>query len=118
MTASTQFLQQEAAALLCTYPKIATRSDLEHALTGISAVTVCGRLSQEERDHLQDMLQMGGANTDCHLVFATIPSLSVPREILLYPAHLTEHQLNRLLRRLYDTDAVICGILSPPLLDE
>ena len=118
MTASTQFLQQHTAALMHTYPQIASQSDLEHVLMGLPAVTVCGNLSQRERNVLLRLIAVAGEESSCHPVFVTNPSLSAPRETLLYPAHLSEHQLVHLLRKLYDADAVICGILSPFLLAE
>lgn len=117
MTTSTQFLQQKVEALLHDYPQIATQSDLDHDLKGLSAVTVCGNLSQHEREVLQRLIEAAGEGRS-RPVFVTSPVLSTPRETLLYPAHLSEHQLNLLLHQLYDTDAVICGILSPSLLAE
>lgn len=118
MTASTQFLQQNVEALLHDYPQIATQSDLDHALKGLSAVTICGNLSQHEREVLQRLIEAAAEGRSHHPVFVTSPALSAPRETLLYPAHLSEHQLNHLLRQLYDTDAVICGVLLPALLIE
>ena len=118
MTTSTQFLQQNVEDLLHDYPQIATQSDLDHALTGLSPLTVCGNIEQRECDVLSCLIEAAGEESGCRPVFVASPSLSVPRETLLYHAHLTEHQLIRLLRQLYDTDAVICGVLSPSLLAE
>lgn len=118
MTASVQSTLQKEEPLLRVYPQLSTLSDLSQALVGVSTVAVYGISSRRERSHLQELLRTEGDKDGCHLIFITSPSLSVPRETLLYPAHLSEHQLVHLLRELYDTDAVICGVLSPALLDE
>ena len=66
----------------------------------------------------QALARAAGAGPSCRLVFVASPSLEAPRETLLYPTHLTGRQTEKLLRQLYDADALICGILPPSLLGE
>ena len=111
MTTSTQ---QKMPAQLGAYPKITDRN----ALAGLTAVSVCGAFTREEQTRLQALVRAAGEGTGCRLVFVASPSLEAPRETLLYPAHLTGRQTEKLLRQLYDADALICGILPPSLLAE
>lgn len=115
MTTSTQ---QKMPAQLGSYPKISDRDALAGTLAGLTAVSVCGAFTREEKTRLQALVRGSGEEAGCRLVFTASPSLEAPRETLLYPAHLTGRQTEKLLRQLYDADALICGILPPSLLAE
>ena len=115
MTTSTQ---QKMPAQLGAYPKISDRDALAGTLAGLTAVSVCGALTRAEQTRLQTLVRAAGDGNGCRLVFVASPSLEAPRETLLYPAHLTVRQTEKLLRQLYDADALICGILPASLLAE
>lgn len=103
----------QVTSALDAYPRITSPASLFSAANAIKVITVCGKLMPEECTYLQRLLP------ETKLVFqqdfhkGTVGK--APRETLLFLARLTPHQIDRLLAKLYDADALVCGIVMPEL---
>ena len=108
--------QKDTLAIPDTYMKIETPRALADAVNGLFAIAVYGKFTEAEKSQMQALLKESGES--CELVFLEKPTLSAPREALLYIENLSPRCMQMLLRQLYNVDSLICGLLTAQLLNK